>query len=229
MPQDEANDVTNPSVSDPLPDELKNLTPEEILEFAKRSIPQRKGLQKRNDAYRTEQQAGIKTEALEKNIDLTNQKIDAFIEAFKNSPLNDEDTAASLKAIQDKTAQVRDELSSETTVREEIADVLGKHGLDYDDDTPQAEVLRAHYGSGDYDKVRTTLKKIEDEHTTSDIETRVKAGVEETLRKKGLAVDTSSGGGGTPPEEKARILLDLEKGDITGNQALAAAMALANK
>lgn len=222
----EANDTTNPSGSDPLPDELKDKTPEEILAFAKKSIPERKGLQRANERLRTETRSGIRTEALEKKIDLTNQAVNALIETFGNSPLNDEDTAASLKAIQDKTAQVRDELSSETNVREEIADVLGKYGLDYDDDTPQGEVLRAHYDSGDFDKVRTTLKKIEDEHTSSDIETRAKAMSDEFLRERGVTVNTGSGGG-TPPDDKAKILLDLEKGDITGNQALAAAMKLA--
>ncbi len=224
---DEANDTTNPSGSDPLPDELKDKTPEEILEFAKNAINQRKGLQRTNEKLRTEQRTGIRTEALETKIDLTSQAVNDLIETFGNSPLNDEATAASLKAIQDKTAQVRDELSTETTVREEIADTLGRYGLDYDDDTPQAEVLRAHYDSGDYDKVRTTLKKIEDEHSATDIETRVKAGVDAALREKGMDVNAGSGGGGTPPSDEAKILLDLEKKDITPNQALAAAMELA--
>ena len=51
---------------------------------------------------------------------------------------------------------------------------------------------------------------------------------EEILRKKGIDVDAGKGGdGGPPPEGESKILLDLEKGDLSGNQALAAAMKLA--
>ena len=218
---------TVPNDSDPLPDELKGKTPEEILAFAVNSIPQRKGLQRTNEKLRLEQKAGIRTEALEKKIDLTNEGLNMIVDIFGDSPLNDEETAAKYKAVRDRTAQVRAELSSETKIREEIADTLGKYGLDYDDDTPQAEVLRTHFTTGDFDSVRTTLKKIEAEHTTTDIETRANAMFEERLREEGKTVVPSGSNSGSPPAGQEKILLDLEKGDLTDAQALAAAVALA--
>ena len=223
---EDANEAV-PNDSDPLPDELEGKTPEEILKFAVNSIPQRKGLQRAMDKLRLEQKSGIRTEDLQKNIDLTNETLNSLIDVFGDSPLNDEETAAKFKSIKDKTAQVRAELSTETEIREEIADTLGKYGLDYDDDTPQGEVLRAHYDAGDFDSVRTTLKKIEAEHATTDIETRANAMFEERLREEGKTVVPSGSNSGSPPAGQEKILLDLEKGDLTPDQALAAAVALA--
>ncbi len=224
----EANDTINPDESNPLPDELKDKTPEEILAFAVASIPQYKGLQRANERLRTDQRSGIRQESLEKKIDLNNQSVTALIEVVGNLSLNDEATLAKLSAITEETTRVQTALSSETTVREEIVDTLGKYGLDYDDDSPQAEVLRTHYEAGDFDAVRSDLNKINEEHTTTDIETRAKAIAEETLRERGITVNTEQSAGGSPPSTKDKILKDLESGDLTDNQALAAAVELAN-
>lgn len=221
----EANGDVNPNDPDPQPDKSDKPSYEELEANLKNVEGQNKGLQRSNERLRTDLKTGIRTEALARQSQLTGESVTQLIEVLEKNALDD-DSIAAFKAIKDKTAQVQSELSTETTVREEIADVLGKYGLDYDDDNPQSEVLRAHYDSGDFDKVRSTLKKIEDEHTSTDIETRAKAMSEEILREKGVTVDPGKGQGGPAPGGQEKILLGLEKGDITPAQAFAEALAL---
>lgn len=224
---EEANVNGDPAVTDPQQDQTAS-SPEELVAEVENLKSQLKGQQRTNERLRNDLRSGIQTEAIQREQELTREALDALIDTIGSSPLLDEDVAAKFNSLKEQTARVREELSSETSVRGEIADVLGKYGLDWEADSPKVEVLRAHYDAGNFDKVRESLRKIDNEFSATDVETRAQARAEEILRGRGVKVDAGSGTG-TPPTRQADILGALERGDLSGEAALTAAIELAQK
>jgi hypothetical protein len=217
---EQANSEANPTTEDPTPDKP---TYEEL-------IAQNKGLQRANQRYRDDLAAGIKNDGISKEVELSRNTTNELIDLIKDSPLLDPDTVEKIEAIKDKSARVQSDLAEETALRSEIAVTLGNANIDYDDDTPEMEVLRTHYEAGNVNKVRELLTEIKSKTSTNnDVEAMVEARLQAKLKERGLPVDTGdSAHTGTPPAGKDGILGGLDKGDLSPAEALRQAIALAD-
>ena len=213
---EQANSADNPSTEDPTPGQPSY---EELL-------AQNKGLQRANERYRGDIGTGIKNDAISKEVELSRQSNNELMELLKNSPLMDPDTAAALDSIRDKSARVLTDLEDETTLRSEIATTLGDANLDYDDTSPEMEILRTHYDAGNVDKVRDILSEIKSK-STPDLDAMVEAKLQERLKARGLPVDAGTSASGPPLGGVDKIYSDLESGTVSPEEALRQAVALA--
>ena len=210
---EQANSEVNPATEDP------TSTPsyEDLL-------AQNKGLQRANQRYRDDIGIGIKNDAISKEVELSRQSNNELMELLKNSPFMDPDTAAAFDAIRDRSARVLTDLGEETILRSEIATTLGNADLDYDDDTPQMEILRAHYDAGNNDKVRDILSEI-NRKNTPDLDAMVEAKLQERLKARGLPVDAGGSAGNASLVGRDKIFADLDSGAISPEEAMRRALA----
>jgi|TARA_R110000823_G_scaffold189968_7_gene321775 hypothetical protein len=210
---EQANSDANPATEDP------TSTPsyEDLL-------AQNKGLQRANQRYRDDIGVGIKNDAISKEVELSRQSNNELMELLKNSPLMDPDTAAALDNIREKSARVLTDLEGETILRSEIATTLGNANLDYDDDSPEMEILRTHYDAGNNDKVRDILSEIKSKNNP-DLDAMVEAKLQERLKARGLPVDAGNSAGGASLVGKDKIFADLDSGTISPEEAMRQALA----
>lgn len=214
---EQANSEANPTTEEPTPNAKP--TYEELER-------QNKGLQRQGQRYRDQLAMGIQNDGISREVELSRNAINEFAELLKNSPLMDDTTKEKIEETQGKMARVQKDLAGETTLRSEIATTLTDANLDWD--APEQEVLRTHFETGNADKVREILTEIQRKTSESDLDAVIEARVQAKLKERGIPVDTGDSSGGTPPEGKEAILRGIEKGELSPQEAMRQAIALAN-
>src|SRR3990167_6732747 len=130
-------------------------TDTDTVENLKRQLA---GQQRTNERLRTELKDRENVSALREEMRLARDGVDKLFEAVSNSPIMDDKVAEELRAFRDKTTRDRQRLDDESKTRAEIVDIAGAAGIDFDSE--EAEVAKAYYESGEFDKSITALKKI---------------------------------------------------------------------